>query len=379
MCLQNLVSTFRAFARKNTRVNPTDHHKVITPFLVMVIILLSLVTYSQSASSSVTYGNKSTDTRMNDSPFRLPFGTGFTSITTAAADTCQKIPITNATKTNLIDLTKPAAPTSIPVFTCTPNPQSHPNLTAGSVATNQIKARMAFAEMVSYKSFDVYYAATEETIEDMTNPYTPKTDPAGWTNNGDYEISDACDEHIFMNNGKPKTYPNGAFGSPYYSNSDKECIIPGLGKGGYSGKGDYHNANKIPVIPSADIFIIFWGVPGSWNTNATGSNTLTHISTTINNLFTGTDYISGLKQYGVTGPVKVIGNYVDTSTPMPHKYNWIKQTTKVIQNAINTRNAPTKSNHTIIYLVVTDAIKGNKSNMAPDSGGHSEITITIPA
>ena len=119
---------------------------------------------------------------------------------------------------------------------------------------------MAFAEMVSYKSFDVYYAATEETIEDMTNPYTPKTDPAGWTNNGDYEISDACDEHIFMNNGKPKTYPNGAFGSPYYSNSDKECIIPGLGKGGYSGKGDYHNANKIPVIPSADIFIIFWGV-----------------------------------------------------------------------------------------------------------------------
>jgi hypothetical protein len=117
MCLQNLVSTFRAFARKNTRVNPTDHHKVITPFLVMVIILLSLVTYSQSASSSVTYGNKSTDTRMNDRPFRLPFGTGFTSITTAAADTCQKIPITNATKTNLIDLTKPAAPTSIPVFT----------------------------------------------------------------------------------------------------------------------------------------------------------------------------------------------------------------------------------------------------------------------
>jgi len=64
---------------------------------------------------------------------------------------------------------------------------------------------------------------------------------------------------------------------------------------------------------------------------------------------------------------------------MPHKYNWIKQTTKVIQNAINTRNAPTKSDHTIIYLVITDAIKGNKSNMVPDLGGHSEITITIPA
>jgi hypothetical protein len=363
MCLQDLVS---------------DHYKVISPFFVMVIILLSLVTYSQSASSTVTYGNKS-DTRMNYSPFRLPFGTGFASITTAAADTCQKLPITNATKANFINLTKPAAPTSIPVFRCTPNPQSHANPTPRPIAAKQIKARMAFAEMVSYKSFDVYYAATEETIEDMTNPYTPKTDPAGWTNNGDYEISDACDEHIFMNNGKPKTYPNGAFGSPYYSNSDKECIIPGLGKGGYSGKGDYQNANKIPVIPSADIFIIFWGVPGSWNTNATGPYTLRHISTTINNLFTGTDYISGLKQYGVTGPVRVIGNYVDTSTPMPHKYNWIKQTTKVIQNAINAGNAPTKSDHTIIYLVVTDAIKGNKSNMAPDSGGHSEITIIIPA
>ena len=104
MCRQNLVS---------------DHHKVITSFFVMVIVLLSLVTYSQSASSTVTYGNKSTDTRMNYSPFRLPFGTGFTSIATAAADTCRKLPITNATKANLIDLTKPAAPTSIPVFTCT--------------------------------------------------------------------------------------------------------------------------------------------------------------------------------------------------------------------------------------------------------------------
>lgn len=157
MCLQDLVS---------------DHYKVITPFFVMVIILLSLVTYSQSASSTVTYGNKS-DTRMNYSPFRLPFGTGFASITTAAADTCQKLPTTNATKAKLIELTKPAAPTSIPVSTCTPNP------TPGPVATKQIKARMAIAEMVSYKSFEVYYTATEETIEDMTNPYTPKTDPAG--------------------------------------------------------------------------------------------------------------------------------------------------------------------------------------------------------
>lgn len=352
----------------------SDHYKVMTPFFVMVIILLFLVTYSQSASSTVIYVNNN-HTRMNDSPFRLPFGTGFASITTA----CEKLPLTNATKANLINLAKPAAPANIPMNTCTSNSQSHPNPTARLVATNQIKARMAFAEMASYKSFDVYYAATEETIEDMTNPYTPKVDPAGWTNKGDYEISDACNENVFMNNGKPKTYPNGAFGSPYYSNSDKDCIVPGLGKGGYSGKGDYQNANKIPVIPSADIFIIFWGVPGSWNTNATGYNTLTHIRTTINNLFTGTDYISGLKQYGVTGPVKVIGNYVDTSTPMPQKYNWIKQTTKVIQNAIDAGKAPTKSDHTIIYLVVTDAIKGNKSNMAPDSGGHSEITITIPA
>jgi len=79
----------------------------------------------------------------------------------------------------------------------------------------------------------------------------------------------------------------------------------------------------------------------------------------------------------VTGPVKVIGNHVDISTPMPQKYNWIKQTTKVVQNSINTGKAPTKSDHTIIYLVVTEAIKGNKSSLAPDTSGHSEITITI--
>ena len=61
---------------------------------------------------------------------------------------------------------------------------------------------------------------------------------------------------------------------------------------------------------------------------------------------------------------EVVTNF-PTLYNMPHKYNWVKQTTKVIQNAINTRNAPTKSDHTIIYLVVTDAIKGNKSNMRP--------------
>jgi hypothetical protein len=285
---------------------------------------------------------------------------------------------TEFTKANSIDLDKSVklAGDSTAKFSYT---QPTQNLTLLSVAAKQIKARMAIAEMVSDKSFDVYYAATEEIIEDMTNPYTPETDPAGWTNKSHDEICDACNDDKFMSNRKPKTYPNGAFGSPFYSNLDKECIVPGLGKGGYSGKGEYHNADKIPVIPSADIFIIFWGVSGSWDASTTGPNTLTHISTTINNLFTGTNYISGLKQYGVTGSVKVIGNYVDTSTPMPHKYNWIKQTTKVIQNAINAGKAPTKSDHTIIYLVVTDAVRGNKSDQAPNTGDHAEITITIPA
>jgi len=68
-----------------------------------------------------------------------------------------------------------------------------------------------------------------------------------------------------------------------------------------------------------------------------------------------------------------------SSKPMPHKYNWIKQTTKVIQNAINAGKAPTKSDHTIIYLVVTDAVRGSKSDQAPNTGDHAEITITIPA
>lgn len=131
MRLHDLVSTFRAVARKNIiMVNPTDHHKVITSFFVMVIILLSLVTYSQSASSTiVTYGSKSTDTSMNYSPFRLPFSTGFASITTAGADTCQMPPTINATKGNLTDLTKPAAPTSIPMSTCTLNSTSGPATT----------------------------------------------------------------------------------------------------------------------------------------------------------------------------------------------------------------------------------------------------------
>jgi cobyrinic acid a,c-diamide synthase len=81
------------------------------------------------------------------------------------------------TKANSIDLDKPfkLAGDSTAEFSYT---QPTQNLTPLSVAAKQIKARMAIAEMVSDKSFDVYYAATEEIIEDMTNPCTPETDPA---------------------------------------------------------------------------------------------------------------------------------------------------------------------------------------------------------
>jgi hypothetical protein len=99
LCFQDLLSAFRTVARKNItlRVNPTEYYKVINAFFAMVIISLSLVTYSQSASSSITYGNRFTDTGMNYNPIRLPFGLGNVSTTTAATDTCQKLPISNAT------------------------------------------------------------------------------------------------------------------------------------------------------------------------------------------------------------------------------------------------------------------------------------------
>ena len=98
MCFQDLVSAFKAVVRKNiiVRVNTTDHHKVITAFFVMVLIILSLVAYSQSASSSIPYGGKLTDTRMNYNPIILPFGARIVS-TSAAEDTCQKLPISNVT------------------------------------------------------------------------------------------------------------------------------------------------------------------------------------------------------------------------------------------------------------------------------------------
>lgn len=98
MCFWDLVSSFKAVVRKNIilRVNPTDHHKVITAFFTMVIIILSLVTSSQSASSSIPYGDKFTDTRMNYNPIIFPFGARIVS-TPAAEDTCQKLPISNVT------------------------------------------------------------------------------------------------------------------------------------------------------------------------------------------------------------------------------------------------------------------------------------------
>ena len=62
----------------------------------MVTIILSLVTFSQIASSSIPYGDKLSDTRMNYNPIIFQYGARIAS-TTAAEDTCQRLPISNVT------------------------------------------------------------------------------------------------------------------------------------------------------------------------------------------------------------------------------------------------------------------------------------------
>ena len=98
MCFWDLVSSIEVVVRKTMilRVNPMTHHNVITALFAMVTIILSLVTFSQIASSSIPYGDKLSDTRMNYNPIIFQYGARIAS-TTAAEDTCQRLPISNVT------------------------------------------------------------------------------------------------------------------------------------------------------------------------------------------------------------------------------------------------------------------------------------------
>ena len=93
---RDLLFPFRAAARNNLtfRVNQVDYHKIVTAFFAVLTIIVSPVTYSQSVSSSVQYGDNLTDTKMNNNPIMLPFGASNVSIT-AAEDTCHKLPISD--------------------------------------------------------------------------------------------------------------------------------------------------------------------------------------------------------------------------------------------------------------------------------------------
>jgi beta-mannanase len=96
MFFWDLVSSIKDVVRKTIilRVNPMTHHNVITALFAMVTIMLSLITFSQIASSSIPYDDKLSDTRMNYNPIILQSGARISS-TTAAEDTCQRLPISN--------------------------------------------------------------------------------------------------------------------------------------------------------------------------------------------------------------------------------------------------------------------------------------------
>ena len=83
MCFWDLVSSIEVVVRKTMilRVNPMTHHNVITALFAMVTIILSLVTFSQIASSSIPYGDKLSDTRMNYNPIIFQYGARIASTT----------------------------------------------------------------------------------------------------------------------------------------------------------------------------------------------------------------------------------------------------------------------------------------------------------
>jgi hypothetical protein len=113
---------------------------------------------------------------------------------------------------------------------------------------------------------------TEELVEHQTDP-----DPLSNFNNkafADYsmspvsEIGDICDNH------SPtfSTYPSGLVVQPYWSNSDNNCVAPGIDEIDKGNSNRVTNPDNDPVLKTPKIYLIYWGP--TWGTGTGGGGTI---------------------------------------------------------------------------------------------------------
>src|SRR5262245_14530195 len=192
------------------------------------------------------------------------------------------------------------------------------------------------------------------------------------------EIGDICDGT------GTSVYPDGLGVKKYWSNSDNNCVAPGLDEVDLGNSTLVTNQDGGPVMKTPKLYLIFWG--SEWTSNSTLN--ATHCIDHIRNKLLGTDsiFFSKLSQYGGCGVPLYGGEYYNTTTGIPigdmTRSDIIKALTDMFE--LNKIPIPTSDDSNNVYCIFSPQLKKlvSQDNPGTYAGGfHMPIkpTLKIPS
>ena len=207
------------------------------------------------------------------------------------------------------------------------------------------------------------------------------------------EIGDICDNH----SPAASQYPSGLWVQPYWSNSDNNCVAPGIDEVDKGSSTKVTNKNDKEVFKNPKLYLIFWGQ--DWKDRVLDP-TSSGVADLVQNklLVTNAQYFSKLSQYDSCG-IPTWGGFVyNTTTPLPTGTNIkVSQCEKAIKDSFDKGllGIPKESDQ-IIYFLITPVGKGLQTDdgvtgfvgkhdvsrmtlSAPTGGGGSGGPITPPS
>jgi len=197
---------------------------------------------------------------------------------------------------------------------------------------------------------------TEELVEHQTCPDPlNKFDHFAWGDSSGQQIGDICDNHTPVTS----QYPSGLWVQPYWSNSDNNCVAPGIDEIDNGSSTKVKNLNNEHVMKNPLIYLIYWGQ--DWKDRVIDP-TAAGLTDLVQNklLVTDAQYFSKLSQYGSVGVPQWGGTVFNTLTTVPSHANITADEAKnCLKETFNKGLLPIPtSNADKIYFVIIPVGKG---------------------
>lgn len=224
---------------------------------------------------------------------------------------------------------------------------------------------------------------TEELVESQTDPDPLDTFDSkafcNWNSDNKDEIGDICDNHTPV----ASQYASGLWVQPYWSNSDANCVAPGIDEIDLGNSSLVTNKFNSPVFKNPKLFIIFWGQ--DWKDRVLDPTAAGVIDLIQNKLLvTNANYFSKLSQYDNCGIPTWGGLNYNITTPIPTSTNIkVSQCEKALKDSFDAGllDIPKENDENIYFLMIPigKAIVADSGTTEAFVGQHGVKTLTLSA